>query len=114
VSISASLKLAPAPTQNTHTYTQNTHTHLIVCASISASLIGLAPASTLCLRRVRMLMKSDALMTPLILEMEESQTGAEAMSCSHVFSNRRMKTRSRGWSLRGYRQASGQERKSGR
>mmetsp|Transcript_18894 Transcript_18894/g.52933 ORF Transcript_18894/g.52933 Transcript_18894/m.52933 type:complete len:248 (-) Transcript_18894:794-1537(-) len=56
---------------------------LMVCASISASLSGLAPACLMLFRSwVRMLMKSEALMTLLMLDTEESHTGAEAIPCS--------------------------------
>lgn len=56
--------------------------HLIVCASISASLMGFAPLDTLLRRRVRMLMKSDALITPITLVPMPSHSGAEAMPCT--------------------------------
>lgn len=56
--------------------------HLIVCTSISASLMGFAPLDTLLRRRVRMLMKSDALITPITLVPMPSHSGAEAMPCT--------------------------------
>ena len=56
--------------------------HLMVCASISASLIGLAPLETLTRRRLSMAMKSDALMTPITALSGESQSGADAIPCT--------------------------------
>mmetsp|Transcript_26541 Transcript_26541/g.67546 ORF Transcript_26541/g.67546 Transcript_26541/m.67546 type:complete len:393 (-) Transcript_26541:771-1949(-) len=54
----------------------------MVCASISASLMGLPPALTLWRRRLRMLMKSLALITPLMVDASVSHSGADAMPCS--------------------------------
>lgn len=53
----------------------------MVCASISASLMGLAPLETELRRRFRMWMKSEAEITPAMLASLASHSGAEAVPC---------------------------------
>lgn len=57
---------------------------LMVCASISASLMGLAPLETELRRRFRMWMKSEAEITPAMLASLASHRGAEAVPCSRT------------------------------
>ncbi len=60
----------------------------MVCASISCSLMGLPLAVTLVRRRLRMLMKSLALMTPMMVQPSESHRGADAMPCGGAHQQR--------------------------